>query len=159
MARRLYRVLEVLNQFMVVTDESQFEGSLCTFRCSKAGLVDEITNVEGVKVGDKISADTTLDSTVVVNPFLERGDNAVYLRPVKFEPEVKDVFNPNDTGDAPFLYPNGASLSALDIDQMLREQKKLIEALTARVTTLECFSKTHCGHCQAILSSKGAFDK
>jgi hypothetical protein len=151
MARRLYRVLEVHDQFLVVTDEAKFEGSLCTFRCSRTG-------VEGAKINDKISADTTLDHTVVENPFPEVGDAAVYLRPVKFEPEVKDAFNPNDTGDAPLLYPDGSPLSALDIDQMLREQQKQIASLVARVSLIEFRQPKHCSVCSAHLAS-GAFDR
>jgi hypothetical protein len=152
MARRKFRVLEVRDNFVIVTDESVWQDRLTTFRCSRF-------EIEGAKVNDTITADTTLDSTLLENGFLETGSNAIYLRPVEFAPEAKNVFDPNDTGDAVQCRPDGSPFSAGDVDRMLREQDKKIASLVARLTTLECFSKTHCGHCQAILSAKGAFNK
>jgi hypothetical protein len=96
----------------------------------------------------------------VNDPFLEVGAGAAALKPAPFVPEIPKPFNPNDTGDAPLLYPDGSPLSARDIDTMLREQAKTIASLVARVTRLEALAPRHCSRCLGCLAlEQGAFER
>jgi hypothetical protein len=149
-ARIKYKVLNVGQHSVTMTDNTKWEGELCTVECSKFGI-------EGVRVGDMVSATTqTQNPMVVVDPFLETGAKAAEQRPTPFVAPVVTRFEPN-AADQPFRTPEGYPLSPDDIDQMIREQQKQIAALVADVKFLKCFTREHCGHCQAIIASESAF--
>jgi hypothetical protein len=152
-ARNYYKVLSVEQHSVTLTDGTRWQGELCTFQCTRHGI-------EGAQIGDTVAADTqTQNPCVVINPFLEIGAAAAALRPAKFVPEVVKPFNPNDTGDAPFLTPLGHPMSLADIDALLRSQAKEIASLVGRVSRLEAFAPKHCSVCSAHIAAKGAFDK
>ncbi len=153
MARRgLFKVVEVKEDHVVLTTGSgmKWDGSPAIFRCARAGL-------ELAQSGDKITAEITSDPEVVIEVFLEEGANSSLLRPAPYQAPTIPPWDPNHVEDAPLLLLDGSPLSPSDVDALFRQQAKSIAALVARVSMLEIFSKTHCGHCQAILAS-GAFD-
>jgi hypothetical protein len=90
---------------------------------------------------------------------LESGANAAAVRPAPPKPPEPVTWNPNDTGDSEFLSPEGFPLDIKDVDRLLRDQKRLIESLTARVQKLEVFSPVHCNVCRSHIASSGAFDQ
>jgi len=153
MARRgLFQVLEVKEDHVVLTTGTgtKWDGSPAIFRCAKEGL-------ELAQAGDKITAEITSDPEVVIDGVLEEGANAALVRPAPYKAPAVALWDPNHVEDAPLLLLDGSPLSPSDVDALFRQQAKAIAALVARVSMLEIFSKTHCGHCQAILAS-GAFD-
>jgi hypothetical protein len=142
MARSKYRVLIVGENFVEVTDGTKFQGELSIFKCTRVGI-------EGARTNDIISADDVpTNPTIVVNPFLEHGAAAVCLQPAPYVAPIVEPFNPNAASDEqPFLL--GSSLSANDIDALLRGHEKLIADLTNRIRKLETFAPRHCQRCAA----------
>jgi hypothetical protein len=153
MARNSYRVLIVGENFVEVTDGTKFQGELSIFKCTRVGI-------EGARTNDIISADDVpTNPTIVVNPFLEHGAAAVSLRPALYVAPVVEPFNPNDTGNAPLLYPDGSSLSPSDVDALLRQQAKLITDLTNRVRVIEVATKNHCYVCKSHIARNAFGDR
>jgi hypothetical protein len=151
MARRgLFKVLEVSADHVLVTGGIGWDGAPANYRCPKEGL-------ELAQPGDKISAEITSDPEVVIEGVLEEGVNAGLVRPAPYTAPAVPPWDPNNIEGAPLLLLDGSPLSPTDVDALFRQHAKEIAALVARVSMLEIFSKTHCGHCQAILAS-GAFD-
>jgi hypothetical protein len=136
-----------------ITDETTWQGELCTFQISRHGI-------EAAEIGDSVSADQTPNPNVMANGFLEKGKNAAALKPAVFVAPKVEPFNPNAVGNNQiFRGERGQPLSPDDIDTMLREQAKAVAALVARVALLEVFAPVHCSVCRAHIASKGAFDK
>ena len=151
MSRRgMFKVLEIKADHVVVTGGISWDGTPATYRCAKEGL-------ELAQPGDRISAQVTADPEVVVEGVLEEGANAALVRPAPFKAPTIAPWDPNHFEDSPLLLLDGSPLSPADVDGLFRQQAKEIAALVARVSMLEICSKTHCGHCQAILASC-AFD-
>jgi hypothetical protein len=127
MVRKNYKVLSIEKHSVTLTDGTAFEGQPITAQCGLYGI-------EGVQVGDTVSADENpLSPTVVSNPFIESGRSAGALKPAPFVVPQVVPFDPTaGVEDKPFLAPDGSSLSAEDIDQMLRDNAKSIRDLTAR---------------------------
>jgi hypothetical protein len=151
MSRRgVFKVLELKADHVVVTGGISWDGTPANYRCPKEGL-------ELAQPGDKISAEFTSDPGVLVDGVLEAGVNAALVRPAPYKAPTIATWDPNHVEDSPLLLLDGSPLSPADVDGLFRQQAKEIAALVARVSMLEIFSKTHCGHCQAILAS-GAFD-
>ena len=151
--RKNYKVLSIEKHSVTLSDGTAFEGQPITAQCGLYGI-------EGVQVGDTVSADENpLSPTVVSNPFIEVGRAAAALKPAPFVAPHVSPYDPNAVGEEQiFRTERGQPLSPDDIDEMLRDSAKLVRDLTARVALLEIFSQTHCDHCKAILAS-GAFDK
>jgi hypothetical protein len=154
MSRNTYKVVSVDAHSLNLTDGTSWQGEMNIVRCTRH-------SVENAQVGDRVSAEINqMNPTIVNDPFLEVGAGAAALKPAPFVPEIPKPFNPNDTGDAPLLYPDGSPLSARDIDTMLREQAKTIASLVARVTRLEALAPRHCSRCLGCLAlEQGAFER
>jgi hypothetical protein len=152
MSRNNYRVVSVEKHSATITDETTWQGELCTFQISRHGI-------EAAEIGDSVSADQTPNPNVMANGFLEKGKNAAALKPLSFIPPKVEPFNPNAVGEQQvFRTERGQPLSPDDIDQMLREQQKQIASLVARVSLIEFRQPKHCSVCSAHLAS-GAFDR
>lgn len=155
MVRKNYKVLSIEKHSVTLTDGTTFEGQPITAQCGLYGI-------EGVQVGDTVSADENpLSPTEVSNPFIESGRRAAALKPAPFVAPRVVPFDPTaGVNDRPFVAPDGSSLTAAEIDQALRDQAKLIRDLTARVIKLECFAPKHCSRCLACLASEqSAFER
>jgi hypothetical protein len=154
MVRRNFKVVGISDDAVTVSGGKQWDGSEPLYRINK----DDQSDVSLAQIGDIVSAVGTSDPRVLTEGCLESGKNAAFTRPAPLPPPKPVTWNPNDSGDAVQSRPDGSPFSAGDIDRMLREQDEKIAALVADVKFLKCFSREHCGHCQAILSAKGAFD-
>jgi len=151
MARRgMFKVLQINADHVVVSGGLNWDGAPANYHCPKEGL-------ELAQPGDKISAEFTSDPGVLAEGVLEDGANAALVRPAPYQAPAVAPWDPNHVEGAPLLLLDGSPLCPTDVDLLFRQQAKEIAALVARVSMLEIFSKTHCGHCQAILAS-GAFD-
>jgi hypothetical protein len=155
MVRRNFKVVSISEDAVTVTGGRQWDDSEPLYKISK----DDQSDVSLAQVGDIVSAVATTNPGILTEGCLEFGKNAAQTRPAPPSPPKAVMWNPNDSGDAVQCRPNGSPFSAGDIDRMLREQDEKIAALVADVKFLKCFSREHCGHCQAILSATGAFDK
>jgi hypothetical protein len=149
MVRKNYKVVNVEKHSVTLTDGTSWQGEPNTVRCTRYGI-------ELAQSGDTVSADDVpTNPTIVCNPYLETGTKAAELKPGPFvAPQVVPFDPTSGLDDKPFRAPDGSSLSADDIDTMLRDQAKTIRDLTARVIKLECFAPKHCSRCLACLASE-----
>src|ERR1700677_3054295 len=115
MVRKNYKVLSVEKHSVTLTDGTSWQGEPNTGRCTRYGI-------ELAQSGDTVSADDVpTNPTIVCNPFLEVGAKAAAMRPSPYVVPQVEPFDPTaGVDDKPFLSPDGSSLSAADIDQMLR---------------------------------------
>jgi hypothetical protein len=155
MVRRNFKVVSISEDAVTVTGGRQWDDTEPLYRINK----DDQSDVSLAQIGDIVSAVGTSDPRVLTEGCLESGKNAAFTRPAPLLPPKPVTWNPNDVSDMPFMSPEGFPLDMKDVDRLLREQDKKIAALVADVKFLKCFSREHCGHCQAILSATGAFDK
>jgi hypothetical protein len=147
--RSFFKFVEIKDDHAVVTNGTKWDGTPALFKCEKAGL-------ESARVGDRLSAEGSLDTGMLEKAFLEDRPD---LRPAPPKPPAPVTWNPNDTGDSEFLSPEGFPLDMKDVDRLLREQAETIKALTARVRKLEVFSPVHCNVCRSHIAASGAFDQ
>jgi hypothetical protein len=153
--RKKYKVVEIKDDHVVVTGGKQWDDSEPLYRINK----DDQSDVSLAQIGDIVSAVGMSDPRVLTEGCLESGKNVAYTRPAPLPPPKPVTWNPNDTGDSEFLSPEGFPLDIKDVDRLLRDQKRLIESLTARVRKLEVFSPVHCNVCRSHIASSGAFDQ